>query len=320
MPFLLLIALAVVAGTTAGLVAWFAPRPRTPLGGPALATARKVGDTARSHPALRARLDRRLDPESVTGLALTLALAFTVVAGIVLGLLAYLVRTNARLASVDNSVAKWGSRHATTLSTHGLNAVTQLGSILVVLALCVVLAAVEVFRTRSRWVVPFIVAVVGGEELFSGAIKQIVDRARPAFNPAAATLGPSFPSGHTTTAAAFYAAAALLLGRRRSHPARAILAGGAVGIAVAVAASRVLLDVHWLTDVIGGLALGWAWFVICGVAFGGRILRFGAGAEVAEKAASSPPPGPGSPSSDQHRGDGMEVESSRSTSSMARRP
>src|SRR5262249_33949835 len=105
------------------------------------------------------------------------------------------------------------------------------------------------------------------------------------FNPAAATLGPSFPSGHTTTAAAFFAAGALLIGRRRSPAARAALAGGAVGVAVAVAASRVLLDVHWLTDVIGGLMLGWAWLALCGIAFGGRLLRFGVVAEVAEKTA-----------------------------------
>src|SRR5439155_966396 len=80
-------------------------------------------------------------------------------------------------------------------------------------------------------------------------------------------LGPSFPSGPSATAAAVYAGAALLLGRRRSHATRATLTGLAVGIAVAVASSRVLLDVHWLSDVIAGLLLGWAWFAACGIAF-----------------------------------------------------
>jgi undecaprenyl-diphosphatase len=197
------------------------------------------------------------------------------------------VRTNARLAAIDNSVAKWGNRRASPLSNHVLNGVTQLGSIYVVIVLAVVLVAAELFRTRNRWIVLFVFAVVAGEELLATVIKDIVDRTRPAFNPAAATLGPSFPSGHTTTAAAFYAACALLLGRRRPRAARAVLAGGAVGIAVAVASSRVLLDVHWLTDVIGGLALGWAWFTLCSIAFGGRLLRFGVVAEVAEQVAES---------------------------------
>jgi undecaprenyl-diphosphatase len=49
----------------------------------------------------------------------------------------------------------------------------------------------------------------------------------------------------------------------------------------------VLLDVHWLTDVITGLALGWGWFALCAIAFGGRILRFGAAAETAARVAGS---------------------------------
>jgi membrane-associated phospholipid phosphatase len=118
-------------------------------------------------------------------------------------------------------------------------------------------------------------------------VKALADRLRPTFNPAAATLGPSFPSGHTATAAAFYATAALLIARGRGRRARALLAGLAAGIAVAVAATRVLLDVHWLTDVIAGLALGWAWFAVCAIAFGGRILRFGAAAETAVRVADS---------------------------------
>jgi undecaprenyl-diphosphatase len=68
-----------------------------------------------------------------------------------------------------------------------------------------------------------------------------------------------------------------------------VLTGAGVGIAVAVASSRVLLDVHWVTDVIAGLALGWAWFAICAMAFGGRILDFGAAVRVAERAAAPEP-------------------------------
>ncbi len=64
--------------------------------------------------------------------------------------------------------------------------------------------------------------------------------------------------------------------------------GAAVALAAAVAASRVLLDLHWLSDVVGGLALGWAWFVLCAIAFGGRLLIPTAAADTAAAEAASP--------------------------------
>ena len=85
----------------------------------------------------------------------------------------------------------------------------------------------------------------------------------------------------------------------RSPRTRALLAGGAVAIAVAVACSRVLLGVHWMSDVIAGLAFGWAWFGICAIAFGGRFLVLGApveqAAEVADTTRSRLPSDPSAP-------------------------
>jgi membrane-associated phospholipid phosphatase len=142
-------------------------------------------------------------------------------------------------------------------------------------------------RAPNRWIPPFLITVVVGEVVLVNTVKQLLHRVRPTFNPIAETLGPSFPSGHSATAAALYAAVALVLARRRSPRTRAILAGSAAAVAVGVACSRVMLGVHWLSDVVAGLAFGWAWFSVCAIAFGGRFLHFGAPVEKATRMAES---------------------------------
>ena len=82
--------------------------------------------------------------------------------------------------------------------------------------------------------------------------KNLAERPRPDggfYDPE----GLSYPSGHSAYATAWLAAAALT-GRRAL-----ILA--AVAIVLAVGASRLYLHVHYLTDVLGGFALGAAVFV-----------------------------------------------------------
>jgi undecaprenyl-diphosphatase len=292
MPFLLDVISALVAGVLAFAAAVLCSRTPAVPDRPALETARTVGESIRPHRRLRSLLATRLDRSVATGLLLTLALGCVLLAGVVVGVLALLVRTVPTLQRVDNSVAAWGFDHRTAASTWALHVVTDLGTAQVVLALAVVLVVVDFVRTGNRWCVLFLLVVLGGKEILTLAVKHLVDRVRPAFDPVAATLGPSFPSGHSATAAAFYAAAALVLGRHLGRGAREVLAALAVAIAVAVAASRVLLDLHWLSDVIGGLALGWGWFALCAFAFGGRLLRPTAGVDTA--AAVSKRAGPGS--------------------------
>jgi undecaprenyl-diphosphatase len=240
---------------------------------------------------------RRLDRGVASGFLLTAALACAVAGGVVLGVLVYLVRGVPTVQHVDNSVAHWGFAHRTSLSTSGLRAITQLGSIQVVVGLALAVMALDVYRTRSRWSLPFLVAVLGGMEILMLSVKALVGRARPTLEPAAASLGPSFPSGHSATAAAFYAAVALVLGRRLVRRRRQILISLAVALAVAVAASRVLLDLHWLSDVVGGLSLGWGWFALCAALFGGRLLRPTAAADVAAVEAAAPPGSASQPAS-----------------------
>ncbi len=276
----MVIAVLLLASTLAGLLAGFAIS-RWPAADPAGSASASVAREVRDRGGLRSFVRDRMDPETVTGLALTAASVCIVSGGIVVGVLAYVVRANAGVIDVDAKVAQWAATHATSLSTAFLRTVTQLGSTPVVVAVTLGVALLEYRRIRSRSLWLFLVLAVGGELLIVNLIKLGVARARPGIDPLAPFSGSSFPSGHTAGAAACYAALALVLARGRSPRMRAVLAGVAAGIAVAVGCSRMLLGVHWFTDVLAGLAFGWAWFALCAVATGGRLLDFGAPVESA---------------------------------------
>ena len=284
MPFLVLVLLALAGGM---LVAFLASRYPTPVIGqePSEAASELLAEETVKRPWLRRMVARRVEPQTATGLALTLALGLAIVGGLLVGILAFLMRSSATLVSVDNSAGEWGVRHATPWSTHAIQLMTDLGGTWWVIAFGVVVCVVEYVRLPNRWIPFFLITVVLGEVVLVNSIKDLLHRVRPTFNPIAETLGPSFPSGHSATAAAFYAAVALVLARRRSPRARSLLAGAAVAVAIGVAASRVLLGVHWLSDVVAGLAFGWGWFALCAIAFGGRFLSFGEPAEKATRVA-----------------------------------
>lgn len=105
-----------------------------------------------------------------------------------------------------------------------------------------------------RWLALVCFAVVEGlTSLASGLLKAVIGRPRPPdglIHP----LGSAFPSGHAAYAGATCVALVLLftaVGPRR----RWWWALAAVGI-VSMAWSRTYLQVHWLSDVVGGSLLG----------------------------------------------------------------
>jgi membrane-associated phospholipid phosphatase len=290
LPLFVDLTTALVAGVLTYLVAWWYVHSNTMPAEPSLEVARAAGEAVRPHARLRRIVVRRLDRTAATGFLLTLALSITLLGGLALGVLAFLVRRVAFIQRSDNVVAEWGYDHRSATSTSGLRALTDLGSLDIVVVLALALVAFALIRWRDRWSFLFLLTVLVGMEAITLGVKDLVGRVRPTLDPAAASLGPSFPSGHSSTSAAFYAAAALIIGRHIPRRARQIVVAASVAVAVAVAASRVLLDLHWFSDVIGGLSLGWAWFALCSVVFGGRLLTPTAGVDVAAAEAAAPFP------------------------------
>lgn len=142
---------------------------------------------------------------------------------------------------------------------------TLLGEPVLLTALSAVLALLLWRTGRTRLALLVLAARIGAMVLSTG-LKLVVDRARPVFDdPVALALGGSFPSGHALGSAAFWTMLALVLAHRLQH--LRLLLGAALAIAAAVAASRVLLGVHYLSDVVGGFLLGVGWTALCAAVF-----------------------------------------------------
>jgi undecaprenyl-diphosphatase len=103
-------------------------------------------------------------------------------------------------------------------------------------------------------------AFLGAAGLYD-IVKPAVGRARPpaALQVGGPDVGRAFPSGHATQSIAFYGMLAIVLIMWYAPRHGRLFAIGAALVTLVIGASRLYLGVHWLTDVLGGYALGLAW-------------------------------------------------------------
>lgn len=228
---------------------------------------------------------RTLDRRVVGGVAVGAAFVVVFVGATVVGWIFSGLDDQRGIARWDVAAAEFGRDRATSTSTDILDFVTDLGGTVYVLTLMALIGVYHVVR-RHDWGPLLYLGVVGvGVSLLNNGLKFVVDRDRPDIAQLAGHAGSSFPSGHSAAAAACWAAMALVVARRQDVRGRVLAAFVAVFVAVAVASTRVLLGVHWLSDVVAGVFVGWSWFFVVTIVFGGRLLRFG---EPAERISNDP--------------------------------
>lgn len=139
--------------------------------------------------------------------------------------------------------------------------VTHLGDPLLV-TLGSALLAVALWATGHRRAALFVLVARVGALVLSTGLKQVVGRARPVFDtPVASEFGLSFPSGHALGGSSFWLAVAVaVVAVARGRRAWLALA---VAVSLLIAVSRVLLGVHYASDVVAGLVLGAGWTAVC---------------------------------------------------------
>lgn len=140
---------------------------------------------------------------------------------------------------------------------------TYLGSEGVVVAGGVVTVVLLLKRERLL-AIGWALSLIGGA-LLNAALKSVFTRPRPAFaDPVTVAKGFSFPSGHAmstwiATGMLVYVASRFLSTDRQRLGALAI----ALVFCVTMGFSRMVLGVHFLTDVLGGFAAGTVWLGAC---------------------------------------------------------
>jgi membrane-associated phospholipid phosphatase len=142
-------------------------------------------------------------------------------------------------------------------------AITLLGDGLWLAVLCIA-GAVALRFCGERVLAIGLVVAIGGNGLLNAVLKRVFERVRP---PHEAGLplahGWSFPSGHSSGALVAYGMLAYVL--MRMLPGRWHLPAVwlAAATAFSVGASRIFLEAHFASDVVGGFASGTAWLAVC---------------------------------------------------------
>ena len=136
-----------------------------------------------------------------------------------------------------------------------IKALSSLGGLTVVTLVLLLLLLFVWQECRSLALV--LLAASLARPLLEWGLKELVDRPRPLLGQLVAGNGASFPSGHVMAAVAVWGllppVVAVVSGRRAAWWMSVGVSGTIVGL---VAFSRVYLGVHWMSDVVGALALG----------------------------------------------------------------
>lgn len=138
--------------------------------------------------------------------------------------------------------------------------ITGLGAGSVIIPLMAVISLFLIFTSKARLLIPQWFGF-GVARLVTDGLKLLLGRERPIMDDvvyvAAGVSSPSFPSGHTTSAVFIYGLLAILVMKSLwSKPYKQVSITILLSIVVATSFSRVLLGVHFVSDIVAGMLSG----------------------------------------------------------------
>lgn len=186
------------------------------------------------------------------------------------------------LGRFDAALSHALSQHASDTQLQIFATLTDLGDKRLLIPLATAVALLLFVQRRRILAATWVVATATGG-LLNTALKAIFERSRPEhLHGFASADGWSFPSGHSSGAFIVYGLLAYLVMIHLPKRFHLLVAVVATALIVCVGLSRVILQVHYFSDVLGGYAFGASW-VAAWIAGIEAVRRRQTRGEVAEK-------------------------------------
>lgn len=236
----------------------------------AVATTGRVGEHLRTarislgekFPRTMSFVEARLTPRKFTGLALTLMILAAVYIAALLGGLIDQLREAEELIRVDHAINDALGAIRTDEIVQVFVFITETANVSAVVAVAAVTTGLLMALRHGHLVLPLWVVVVGSQ-VTTYAGKYGFGRERPEFLTEVVAATPSFPSGHATSAVAVYGFIAYVLSREAvSVKRRFEIVFWSTVLIVLIGFSRMLLSLHYASDVVAGFLVGGFWLLV----------------------------------------------------------
>jgi len=177
-----------------------------------------------------------------------------------LSLIGFLLATFFRsaLGPTDSAVNSWTASIHTSSLTVISEGIAILFDTTILLVLSVLVAVILYLWHRQKHAV-LLLAAMAGITLLVNAAKALIKSPRP-INGIVPETGYSFPSGHVTSTMIFLGLLTYFAWQNLKNPrTRTLTAILYIAAESLVGFSRIYLNVHWLSDTLGGYLLGSFW-------------------------------------------------------------
>jgi len=199
---------------------------------------------------------------SFKGLPLTLMCLGALYAIALLGGLIDDLRETEGLVRLDQGVNAFFAAHRTPSLVAVFLWITALGAGPAVTGMVAVASALLWSQGRARMLLPLWITFLGAQGT-TWAGKYAIGRTRPAFMDGITAATPSFPSGHATASTALigFLAYVVASGLPRARDRFDVVFWSAALIGL-ICVSRIVLSLHYLSDVAAGLLVGVFWLLV----------------------------------------------------------